>query len=274
MKIQVNSLGKAYLTSNNKLLKADTDTITAVNNTGSNITSGSKVWVNKNGNGYGLIKFFSDLRNFVVSGSPTIDDTTGQINNFSISNYLTINQIPSNISSFEFVFRVKTPASLESSHMCILGQSSANYKTPQLELGSAGSFYVMATAAGSSPWASTFNTLSTQTTVSFNTWYWLKATWNGDTLNLYLSTDNQTWNHEGTVACSAAYWGENARVGRDNDTSSIYTGMIDLKNSYININGQRWWTPYMPAVNENTSTGIAQENISAGSSGSVKVMEI
>lgn len=179
--------------------------------------------------------------NYGVTGSPVVSQTF-IASNFGTSSYLTIDQIPSSISSFEMIFRVRTPTSLSTSHMVVLGQSSANYKTPQIDLSSGGYFCVMATAEGSSPWANTANTLPTQTTVSFNTWYWLKATWDGSTLNLYLSTDNQNWNHEGTVACSAVYWGENARVGRDNDSSSIYTGMIDLKNSYININGQRWWS--------------------------------
>lgn len=80
------------------------------------------------------------------------------------------------------------------------------------------------------------NTLVTDTD------YYVKLEFTGSAYNGYISTDGETWTQDITVASTTAvasgyigylgYWqGDNAHM----------QGTIDLKESYININGERWW---------------------------------
>ena len=82
------------------------------------------------------------------------------------------------------------------------------------------------------------------TTLSSNTDYWAKLTYNGtDTYTLSLSTDSTTWNTEGTV--NSWYYltnAQNSYIGTNQDLSQWYfNGSIDLNESYIKVNGAMWW---------------------------------
>jgi hypothetical protein len=273
MKIQVNSSGKAYLTSNNKLLKADTDTITAVNNTGSNITSGSKVWVNNNE----LYDFNIKIKDFTVVGNPTLNDTLEIANNFTTNNYLQFKQ-PFNPESnpWEICLMFTTASSISARQnlfsSCV-GTDFAGRFGYSAQLSSSRKLELSVSTDGTS-----WNSYIGSHTYALNTTYWLKIGWDGTKYYANYSTNGVTFTgdisqNNSNPLCSSMIA---SRVGVFYEGAVNYPwgGYIHLSNCYININGQRWWTPYMPAFNENTLTGIAQENISAGSSGSVKVMEI
>ena len=177
--------------------------------------------------------------NFRVVGEPAINPTTKIAKDFSANFYIEMLNYPSSISNFEIVFKVKTPTTFSEDHMVILGQSSANYKTPQIEINNVGKMLAMVTTGGASPWI----TIRTENSISTDTWYWVKCTWDGSTISLYISTDGTAYTLCESKACSAVYWDQVCRIGRDNDNASIYTGSIDLSESYIKINGENYWVP-------------------------------
>lgn len=86
------------------------------------------------------------------------------------------------------------------------------------------------------------------TTLSPNTNYWVKLTYNGvNTYGLHLSTDGTTWNTEGT-ATSSDFLSDGSTeynlIGCQADNGAItysFNGSIDLNGSYINIDNIRWW---------------------------------
>lgn len=273
MKIQVNSLGKAYLSSDNKLLKADTDTITAVNNTGSNITSGSKVWVNKNGT-YSLISFYTNYQDFTKNGSPTINTTTKVVSGFSTSNYLSMDKNPN--------FSQEAHSNPWEAYAKI-NISSLNYFNP-IYGGGSGSWmpdlYVTANNVLGMSLSSTGSSydiadgVSGTTVLSANTDYWIKFGWNGTEYYAELSTDGKNYIREVTISSTTPISSRSYQLLIGFRVGNYFHGSIYLNDCFINLNNQRWWSAYFSGIDENTLTGIAQENISAGSSGLVKVMEI
>lgn len=268
VKIQVNSQSKAYMVGN-KALIADTDTIIATNNTGATISAGSKVWVNQNS----LDKFYSNNINYITIGSLTVNNNI--IGNFSSSNY--IREVPFNPQSNTWeIFRKITTGSDLNNWQTIF-QSCSN-------TGEAGRFgiflyknntpvFQLAVSANNSSWL--VNTTGTLT-ITANTTYWIKLGFDGTKYYLDYSLDgtNYTRDIEYTESTSAysplkyTYDGiySSASLG------SYWKGTMDFSVGYNKINGVKVWTSYNTNVDENTLTGIAQENISAGSSGTVKIM--
>jgi hypothetical protein len=275
MKIQVNSQGKAYYTSAGKVLVAPdggSDSITATNLTGGTISNGTKVWINKNESTYNLYNFGQKTRDFTVNGNPNINDTLETASNFNTSNYINIDKTIEfssfNTWSIEIPFR------------------STNFSTEQYLLGSGvlNSSNVLRgvriailntskiTMGLSYDGESLSNALTGTTNLITNKDYIIKAEFDGSNYKLYLDG-----NLEATLTSSSKAANGNINyLGCWRDSNGIKSpfkyGLIYLSDCSINVNGQRWWTPYIKAVNENSLTGVALENISAGSSGSVKTI--
>jgi hypothetical protein len=185
-----------------------------------------------------------DRVNATVVGSPTIKD--GVVSGFSDSNYLVLNKIPTNITSFEIVMKVTTSSTIE--ERVILGQSGSNWKTPQLGIDSTLTFYYNTSVSGTS-WDS--NVPNSAFTPATNTTYWLKQVWTGSELQGYYSTNGVNYVLEGTLSMtSAPVWAQTMFIGSDSE-SSFWNGSIDLNECYININGERWWEGGLTFKNPN-----------------------
>lgn len=84
------------------------------------------------------------------------------------------------------------------------------------------------------------------TVLSINTDYWVKVDFTGTVYNVYLSTTgefNGEENLETSISSAPLVSATNIVLGtyRDADGSILY-GSIDLSQSYISINGERWWS--------------------------------
>ena len=85
--------------------------------------------------------------------------------------------------------------------------------------------------------------ISGTTTLTDGEIYWVKAEWTGSAYNIYLSTDGETWNLEGTkTTTTKPNYTMQWNIGSRNKSSYyVFPSEIYLKDCYININGERFW---------------------------------
>ena len=165
----------------------------------------------------------------------TLTNNNAVISGFSDSNYLLVNSYPTNITSFEVCMKVK-PTSIATA--CFFGQKSNNYKTPQFYTSSSGSHpFEFAISQNGSSWT----TITSSFVPTINTDYWVKGAWDGSYMELLYSTDGKNFTSLGTKSCTKCTWTEGVRIGDDASSGDYWRGYIDLKESYINVNGSRWW---------------------------------
>lgn len=176
----------------------------------------------------------SDIKpNFEIVGDVTFND--GVLSGFSETNYaLTPNTPPQNITSYEFVAKFTTGA-LNNTQQGILANSNTNRATPQILINTSNNLD-FCHPINSDTWAT-----SIIKSVTANTTYWVKATWDGETVSFYYKTTEEgDYSLIGTQSATTIYWTEVVGIGTD-ETEHPFNGSIDLNESYININGQRWW---------------------------------
>lgn len=175
----------------------------------------------------------------------TLTNTDGVLSNFSASNYATIPLTFNPVQHpYEIVFKINTETMPTDANGIIW--QTGDYLTARgrldLEVGE-DKLYTEFSANGGVVW-----NITGVTTLSSNTDYWAKLTYNGiNTYGLYLSTDGTTWTTEGT-ATSSGFLGDGTAeyniIGVQPDEGGMivpWFGSIDLNESYININNIRWW---------------------------------
>lgn len=175
-----------------------------------------------------------------LSGGATLTD--GVVSGFTSGGLCTLTKYPTNLPSFEIVFKVTTGDNItEASDQCIFGQTTTNRYTPQINLfSSVGNRFWAAISPTGSAWL----TITANPVIEANTDYWIKLAWDGATVSAYFSSDNEFTEEDlmGTASATAVKWSENAHIGTDTKAKEFtFDGTIDLKESYINIGGGRWW---------------------------------
>lgn len=272
MKIQVNSQGKAYLTSQNKVLEAieGADTITATNNTGGSISTGDKVMIHKSGSNYVLFPVYSDIPNFVKSGDVAVVDKRAY--NFYTYRHIDLFNIfnPAQDTPWEVQLKVLTPTSITRRNL-LIGSGDGFFRGGfSIELNNQSKF-----GAGISSDNSSWNIgwMSGTTTVSTNTIYWIKIAFDGSKYSLELSVDGVNYNTEATITSSTKINPSRILIiGNTAGNGDYWLGSVYLDGCYIKYNGQIWWSAYFPNTYDDVLTGIATENIASGSTGSVKTI--
>lgn len=192
-----------------------------------------------------------------ISGTAhgTLTDNNGVISGFSENNYLWVEQtIPTPITEIEEVIKIHTnsitPSDPTYAEQCIaagepyVGIASIHiYKDGRLKIYISSNNNVPA-GSGNDIASGVFSTL----TVNANTDYWIKFTWDGTTYRLNVSTDGINYT-DYIVINNSLPPAFNGKLGYGNDTGASYTrpflGSIDLRNSYIKINGKKWWKGYV-----------------------------
>lgn len=219
--------------------------------------------------------------NYTVVGSPTISNDF-IASGFSSSNYLTTKEafMPGN-STWEIVFRVKTP-STSGSTRSLFGSYKSNswYYTVGGEFNSNNKFGFGITSNGSS-W--NIGWMTTSSTFSLNTWYYVKLEFTGSKYIASVSTDGESWTQEASITSSTSIYQNSTNsyiaLGNQGDLSRPWSNSIDLKECYIKINGSIFWSAtkseYMSNVptyyNNYTVVGspsISIENVVSNFSGS------
>lgn len=162
----------------------------------------------------------------------------GVVSGFSANNYMLINQIPTEVSTFEIVFKTNTGLNSSRKYTSVCGQETGNYTTPQI------TGTVPNIGAGISIDGSTWPSGNTTVELADNTDYWFKVEWNGTNRIFSISTNGVEYNIISDIEQPAITWTAQLAIGIDYDTddeNKFWAGSIDLNESYININGERWW---------------------------------
>lgn len=172
----------------------------------------------------------------------SLTDNNGVLSNFSTSNYAVMPAYPqTTISSFEIQFKFTTPNDLSVSRT-MLGNYNTNRWTPQ---------FAVDPASGSDPAHCIFLASNTGTSwdasitanVTPNTTYTANIKWNGGTLTGTLTDDNGTvTNFTESDTLTSVSWAQPAKIGIDETSNPFIGGSIDLRQSYVNINGSLFWT--------------------------------
>jgi len=178
--------------------------------------------------------------NYSVTGSPSI--TSNFIaSGFSSSNYLVGPSFDSN-QNFEIVTKVSE--SVASTSYCqIIGTSATSSYGIYIGIDDSNRFHLNI-GNGSTSWA---GGVSDSSTVALNTDYWLKCSRNGNVVNLYKSTDNSTWSTIATITTSYSNTGT-LGIGAyaSSGTDAFTNGTVDLKETYISVNGTEVWRATEP----------------------------
>lgn len=172
--------------------------------------------------------------------------------NFAKSNYLTITEIPSSLSSFEYMFKVTTGTNI-TTYNSIFGQTTGNYTTPQIasnNLVENGMNFTL--SQDGSSWISA--NCVPNGVITANTTYWVKCVWDGLYLKGMYSLDGNDWIEAGTTeGVTKVVWSTQLAIGIDadsNNSNKYWKGSIDLNESYININGKEWWHGTKPVISD------------------------
>ena len=172
-----------------------------------------------------------------------IVNTNGVLSGFTSRNYATIEPpFTPNTNLWEVVFKFTTGTNISSEQYVFASQrgSSGSYHGIFFEIKSS-KIFMQGSTSGSS-W--NINTGST-TTLTVNTTYWLKGVFDGSTYKLYLSTDGTNFTQEGSTVTNSNPIYLTTVVSRigvyGNSAGYPFNGTVDLKESYINIGGGKWW---------------------------------
>jgi hypothetical protein len=194
--------------------------------------------------------------NVIKVGS--IVDDNGVLSGFSTSNYV---KLPSafspNFNSWEFVRKITTGNDVSTVQGLTDGvglinvASSIDSSKSRLYLSSNGS-----------TWDISAGILGTYTVLA-NTTYYVKISYNGSAYMLSYSTDGETYTTDITVPSSTPiYSNVTLELGAAHGTTppaSPFLGSIDLNESYININGQRWWNGRKAVAIKTGETSISPD---------------
>lgn len=194
------------------------------------------------GQNYENVKSGQYVTDYTVVGSPTISSEY-VVSGFSSSNYLQASgkrtYTAGEINSFEIIFHVITGNSLQS--------NGRLYQPSDVSTGDStlAPTIVAEPSEGIYLW---FHTTSEPvcravSSVATNTEYWLKWTYDGTDMKGYYSNDGGlTWTLNATITSFTPYWNyKDFKLGNRNGGVTVFNGSIDLKNSYVKINGDMWW---------------------------------
>ena len=240
--------------------------VKAVNNTGSAISEGDKVWINESNGSYSIEKL-KEVKNFNVNGNPTINGSTGAISDFSSSNYLTLNDgfFPEN-NSWEYVVHFKTGNNISA-------DQSGVFIVDSLFIGDGGNVRYLASFLQSTPSSWDIANGFLIMPISVTTEYWIKLEFTGTAYNYYSSPDGgESWSLVKSINSTSKIYGYTIpTIGTSGAHTLQFLGEIYIKDCYIKVNNELWWQPYLQTITPDAQTGIAAENITAGSTGLVNV---
>ena len=204
-----------------------------------------EAWQNeKNNNVFGQVsKFVLNADEYTqytynVTEIGNLTKENGVVSGFSATNYMLIDNIPENVTSFEIVFKTNTGLNSSRKYTSVCGQETGNYTTPQI------TGTVPNIGAGVSADGSTWLSGNTTIELSDNTDYWFKVKWDGTNRIFSISTDGLEYTVISDIEQTAINWTTKLAIGIDydvDDENKYWAGTIDLNESYININEERWW---------------------------------
>ena len=163
----------------------------------------------------------------------------GVAKGFTTANYLTVPNAfdVTDGSSWEMVYKVRTGTGVSSAQYIFSGLTSRSC-TVYIQ----SSRFGIGLSSASGSWNITDGTKGTYVVLP-ETDYWLKFSFNGSSYTLSYSLDGVDYINDITKeTTSSVYGGVTLGLGVSRTVSESFTGIIYLSQSYININGERWWS--------------------------------
>ena len=177
--------------------------------------------------------------NFTNVGGVTINYTTNVASGFSTTKYLIL---PKNFNpqsnSWEVVYKIKTGSDINTNQF-ISGSTTTNYDPLGIIIND-GKFKI-------SIYCGQTQVTDTGTySLSTNTIYWVRTKFDGTKYTLEYSTDGLNYTLDISINSTLTVESQNVALGIQSYSAEIlqdlpFLGSIYLAESYININGQRWW---------------------------------
>ena len=238
--------------------------ISAINNTGNTIVEGDKVWIDKNGDIYNIVDYYSNKPNFVIHGSPTI--VNGIASNFSNGNYITLSSEFIPVNKWEINLKFKTPSVISNGNI-ISTYGSFDLKKNSICIGINNNNLVYLLSSDGI-------TYSINGTIIYSiqpdTIYTLCIKYDSDLGGYYFYlNDSQIGD---LVLGDNLFSGSVLVLGNDRGNSLQFRGSIYLHDCYIKINDVYWWLSYLNNITIDSYSGIASETIPNGSSGKINVI--
>lgn len=181
----------------------------------------------------------------------TLTKDNGVISGFTGSNYATTNVAPSiNGNTFEYVVKIKTPSSFSNDAINTLignGQSGADYNIccPTLFIQGYNAKLGANIAISQNDYVLAWNTTGT-VALQTNTVYYIKLEFTGSKYAISYSLDNETWVEDLSESSYSFPYTLNSTLGLGKcvgySDSHFEGGSIDLKETYVKVNGQTVWT--------------------------------
>lgn len=184
--------------------------------------------------------------NVKIVGIPIINK--GVISQFTNTSYVKVPSIPTNVQSFEWVVKFTT-GTASSVQEGIIANDITNMSSPQFVIDNNRNF-AFGAPINSTTWGQWINTPALE-----HTTYKARCLWDGIKYSLYLSTNNAEEVLIGEVEQDVCYWVEKVVIGNDNALCA-FSGSIDLNETYININGQRWWSGVSSVKDANNTNDV------------------
>lgn len=180
----------------------------------------------------------------------SLTDTDGVLSGFSSSNYA---KFPTNFQPSTNAWEIKikvTTGAINSSWQHILvfqkALTNADRYATRLSITTNNKFGITLSYNGTAWDVAGESTGQGTHTVLANTTYYLKFQYTGSAYILSYSLDGENYTQDCYVTSSTPIYNSNTAslIGTWNNGSFVeqFLGSIDLNESYININGSRWWT--------------------------------
>lgn len=185
------------------------------------------------------------LRNVILVGS--LQDNQGVLSDFSANSYAILPEVfaPAD-NTWEMVFKINFNTASTIQHI-IANSSSNDHQAIVLRLDANNKLQTYLSSNGTS-WNITGDSgIEGSNVFSINTDYYIKMEFTGTQYIVSYSTDNEEWTADITINNENSLYQSSALnslgyIGLSNQTSNVLQGSIDLNESYININGERWWS--------------------------------
>ena len=167
----------------------------------------------------------------------------GLVSGFSSSNYLEVT--PSfNVSSaknWEMVYKITTGSNVTTGQTICGHTGSSNYDPVAITTNTSKHFALTLASSSSSNF---LNAVSGTYTMLPNTTYWLKVTFDGSKYVLSYSLDGINFTEDVVKESTKVPYTSNLVLGRQqgSDSEFPFLGTIDLKDCYIKIDDEIWWT--------------------------------
>jgi len=189
--------------------------------------------------------FGGSIVGYTKVGSPTIS-ADGVVSGFSSSNYLTL-PIPNSLENNEVVMKVNfTDVNTVQRPIGYSIKNSAQGQGTMLSCGVYCQNGLLKWLVGKETSETTLYRIETTYALSTNTWYWIKTRTTDSSAILSISTDGINYTEVATmnnIPFSNMEYAKGYAIGGvlGNTLSSVFSGTIDLNETYIKLGNKLWF---------------------------------